>query len=249
MHVLRDVFLNSVVEHEVCAYNVDASVDGSVLHVHCLAVKHRLLRSVVGAALVVESYVAKLRLLLLEYDVVNRHELKVHNLHLELIVSVAVAVAYGLVVVALGAVAQWVVSVAVHHRLGNLLVLLLGKLVSSQTLELHDGHRAEVSSVGEVRHVGVVRVVMNEVRRVYILLTDAVVGVVGALGNSDAAGNQVLNATTVDAVVKVIPRQCHLRGKLCGNLSVRLDVGVKEDFGFFWSIGQRVWVYLQVNTQ
>ena len=148
----------------------------------------------------------------------------------------------------MGSVAQRVVSVAVHYRLSNLLVLLLGELISSKALELHDGDSAEVASIGEVSHVRVIRVIVDEVGWVYVLLADSVVRVVGALGNSDAAGNKVLNTTAIDAVVEVVPRKGHLGCQLRSNLGISFDVGVQEDFRLLWSIGKRRWVYFDAKA-
>ena len=226
MGVLRDVFLHPVVEQHICSYNKDSPVYRCVLHIHRFAVEYRLLGGVVAVAFVVEPDVSELGCLFLEDYIVDRHKLKVHNLHLVVVVSIAVAGSLRVVVSTLGGIPKRVVTVLVHYRGGNLLILLLGELVSRKPFELHNGNGAEVPSVCEVRQRGVVGVVVDKVRRVYILLFNSVVGVIGSFDDGDTAGHQVLNAAAVDSVVKIIPRKGHLRCQLCGNLGVCLYVGI-----------------------
>ena len=134
-----------------------------------------------------------------------------------------------------------------HHSLPQILVLFLRELTARLTLKFLDTDTLDVCTVNNVGHVRVVRIAVQEERRVNVLRSNAVVRVILALDYSHTAHNQVFYSSAVNVLVELVPVQGESCSQLRCNLSVGLHVLVHENLSLLRSIWKHVGVNLRLQ--
>ena len=179
MDILRDICLLPVVKHEVSSQDVAPAIYRSILKLHHLSVKHRVLRGFVCLTLRVKTYVSVLTFFRLKELAVNRNKLKVQHLNHILIISKLGALVHSVVrrLVKL----TYIVSTFLLCFLSNLFVLLFRKLITCNPLKFLYWYLPYVSSIDEIAKVWIFCKAVNEAGGINIARLQSLLGIVVSL--------------------------------------------------------------------
>ena len=241
VYVLGDIFYATITKHIVVAVHHIATTihrrDGHHMWDPLVNTPRTLL---ILKPLVKEVLVPVSVFFLFEVNLVYRDELKVHDVNHVLVVSVYVLLE--LVVVFVLVDCRRVIPCFVLDLRGNLLHRLFVKLSVCKTTKFVKADTLDAPSIHDVIETRVLRVAMHKPSGVYVFGNYTRVGVIPALYHSHPQSGQVVDTSSINTVVKVVPRKRHARPNLRRNLCVRLGVGPHKDFSLFKSLWKLLWV-------